>query len=350
VQADDASPTVFRQRIAQPSAAAMAEEVNMIDQDNGRGRTPGPMGRVAGGGGRRPGPLGFGLWAITTPLATAAVKTLKMPLPASDGKTKVVRAVTTWSLGKDNPVPDDVEQNNIPTCAVASILAALANTAVGRTRIGALVDEKGGVVVTDLSDVPVDPNFVDRPQGNKITSNRYFTVTLTMGSAEVSDVFYTDEGDEETWSMIYMDSPNKNLWPCVIEKGYADLLGHSYDRFAQGLIEIGGKTDANLTAQAIWKNLAGKDPKTLVVKDLAPSEITAIAATAKTVPAMAASLGTAKKPVTNSHGFAVLGLSGSAIELYDPNLHDPKDRKKKKITLSLDDFQSNFNQILTWQT
>ncbi len=241
---------------------------------------------------------------MATPVANAAVKTLKMPKPAPDNITKLVRAVL-WPLGKDNPAPGDVRQGGLGNCQVASILAALANTSIGRARIGALVDEHRGAVVTDLSDVLKE--LAEPPkERDKIISDRSFTVTLGKGSAEVTDVFYTDEGDRDTWSMIYMDSPkpNQKLWPCVIEKGYAVVLGNDYNKLNS--FEVDGQKPY-LPAEEVWSDLVGKDPAFLD-----PSKIKEAAAAASLFPTIAASRDDAKK-VTGWHGFAVLGLGGSAI-------------------------------------
>jgi hypothetical protein len=314
----------------------MAEEVNMTLRDDGRARTPGLLGNVPGGvAGRRPGPLGFGSWVMATPVVTTALTTMKMPKPAHDGKTKLVRAVP-WPLGKDKPAPGDIQQTVLANCAAASILAALANTVSGRPRISALVDEHAGAVVTDLSDVLGE--LAEPPkEGKQITSNRYFTVTLTKGSTAVSDVFYTNEGDRDSWSMIYMDSPNHKLWPCVIEKGYAVILGNDYDKLNS--IEIDGQKPY-LPANEVWNDLVGKPPDSIlkIEKDTDLSKIKAAAAAAQNIPTIAASRDTAKK-VTGYHGFTVLGPSGSGILLYDPE-------QANQITLSLEEFRSDFKNIL----
>jgi hypothetical protein len=322
---------------------AMAEEVHMALRNDGRARTPGPMGDDPGGvGARRPGPLRFAWWLLADTAVTTAVMTRKMPKPAPDGNTKVARIVP-WSLGKDKPAPGDVKQQVLANCQAAAILAALANTASGRPRISALVAEHSGAFVTDLSDVIGE--LAERPkEGNKevktITSNRYFTVTLDRGSEEVSDVFYTDDADEGTWSMIYMDSPNKppnqHLWPCVIEKGYAALMGYDYNQL--NTIEIDGQKP-HLPAEEVWKDLVGKPPDPNIRLINQDTDLLKIAKAASDIPTIAASNNNSTK-VTSWHAHTVLGLSGSAILLYDPD-------KGKIPPLSLQDFRSNFFAILS---
>jgi hypothetical protein len=302
------------------------------------------MGNVPGGvGARRPGPLRFGWWLLADTAATTAVKTLKMPKPSPDNKTKIARAVP-WSLGKDKPAPGDIRQRVLANCQLAAILAALANTASGRPRISALVDEHPATVLTDLSDVldELAPPEGNKPKVTAITSNRYFTVTLARGSAEVSDVFYTDEATSG-WSMIYMDSPNKagseHLWPCVIEKGYAVLLGNDYDKLNS--MVINGKP--YLPAEEVWTTVVGKKPDILgITQDTDLSTIQARFTDAPQIPTIAASAAavTAKKLMT-SHGYAVLRLSGDTITLYDPD-------QAANITVSLKtEFRSNFQAILS---
>jgi hypothetical protein len=156
----------------------------------------------------------------------AQVKTLKMPPPAADSRTKNAREVTAKLFLKGGPAPGDVQQGSLATCPLASLLAALAHTPNGRKHIQGMVAEHPAAVVTDLSGVAGDLD--SPPQGNKILSKRSFTVTLGGQSIEVSDVLYTDDADRN-WSLIYMQSLTAALWPPVIEKAYAVLEG-GYDK------------------------------------------------------------------------------------------------------------------------
>jgi hypothetical protein len=310
----------------------------MALRDDGRSRTPGPLGNIpAGVGGRQPGPLRFGPWVMAdAAVTTAAVKTLIMPRSPNDNYTKVAR-VLTWPLGKDKPVLEDVHQQHLANCGLAATLAALAYTVNGRPRIRAMIEEHSGTVVTDLSNV-LDQLEEQPKDGNTITSNCSFKVGLGKGSAEVSDVFYTDDGAGDSWSMIYMDSPHKQLWPCVIEKAYAVLLGNDYVNLNSFTID---EQKPYLPVQEIWHDIVGKDAVTTPIKK--DTDLSQFASGAKSdvtkVPTIAASWEGAKK-VTGSHGFAVLGISGSTISLLDPDT-------PTTISLSLQDFLSNFQQILS---
>jgi hypothetical protein len=261
-----------------------------------------------------------------TPAPTAAVKMLKMPPPAKDNATKNVHAMTEDLFNQNKPAVADIKQGGLANCPLASILAALANTPSGRERIRALVVPKTAVVETDVSDAG---ELASPPPGNKVLSNRYFVVTLGGKSIEVSDVLYTDDADRN-WSPIYMKMPTNALWGPIVEKAYA-VKEKSYENLDD---------TEKLTAQVVWKAVVGKEPKTTeITDDTDLSKIRALAAASGTVPAIGASRDNATK-VSNWHGFAILSVEGSTIELYDP-------MKAKKLKISLKDFRSSFKAILS---
>jgi hypothetical protein len=263
---------------------------------------------------------------LAAPAATAQVKTLKMPPPAADSATKQAREDTAKLFLKGGPATGDVAQGSIATCPLASLLAALAHVPNGRKFLQGMVAEHPAVVVTDLSGVAGDLD--SPPKDNKILSKRYFSVTLAGQLVEVSDVFYTDDADRN-WSRIYMQSLTNALWPPVIEKAYAALEG-SYQKL----------NNRTLTANQVWRDVVGSDPEILAVTDQTdlPSIRTALAGAPK-VPTIAASRDDAPK-VTSWHGFAVLGVHDSTVELYDPGQGD------ETVKLSLQEFRSNFKAIL----
>src|SRR6266849_9265042 len=127
----------------------------MALQFNGGARVPGSLGNASRGVGQRvPGPIGRTLWdKQSTPSAQAtlakAVKTTPMPPPLAFESGVDVHAVT-WHLFKKDPAFKEVQQApGINNCPVASILAAMAFTAVGQAYIKQLVPEKAGNVLTD---------------------------------------------------------------------------------------------------------------------------------------------------------------------------------------------------------
>jgi len=259
-----------------------------------------------------------------------AVKTTTMPLPTKDNDNKDVHEVT-WPLFKKGPVHTEVQQApGIANCPVAAILAALAFTSAGRTIIQGMVSETAATVLTDLSSLPAG-TLTNPPKGNTVSSSRFFTVKLPRGAVEVSDVLYTDDHDSG-WSPFYMRDPGGQvIWASIIEKALAVQLG-SYENF-----------DAlNLTANDFWERITGAQPGGIEIKDDTPlSAITGAASAASSVPTIGASKADGKdvKVVTPFHGFALLGVRGSQIQLYDP-------AKAKSISISAADFRHDFQAIL----
>jgi hypothetical protein len=300
----------------------------------GGARVPGPLG-VYPGGGRVPGPLGFGhVDPAKQAGTTKATKTLEMP-PSTKSSTIMRARPVEWKLAAKGPATNDVQQGELANCPIAAILAALAHTATGQKRINDLIIEyTPATVTTTLSKAIVDaltaPTANDpdyKSQDKQVASRRYFSVSL-FGGIEVSDVFYLKYSDGNDVDMIYMDSPTQSLWPCVIEKAYAVKFG--------GYEEL--DDDSKHTANEFWEVLVGRKPNGFKVDgntDL--GTILSVARNAGKVPTMAASRNDAKK-VLDHHAFAVLGVDGSSIELYNPH--------GKTEKLSVTDFRANFQTVL----
>jgi Calpain family cysteine protease len=243
-----------------------------------------------------------------------------MPTPLEDNEKKRVNVVT-WDLGA-NPQTIDVAQGEVGDCPVASILAAMANTPGGSQRLSAAVKQIVADALTDLSAVMKyldDDDWVGRPKGS-LASKRYFSVDLPGVKKEVTDVFYTNDGDEN-WDLLYIgNQANRNkkvtpvLWPSVIEKAYAAEVG-GYEKL--------NKIDDPVVA---WKALIGPKRPTLVqVTDLKDSEIVKLVQSAKAVPTIAATNPDRAKVDKESggllhghHGYTVTGLLGDQIALYNP--------------------------------
>jgi Calpain family cysteine protease len=301
----------------------------------GAARSPGPLGRFEGiSGGRIPGPLDFQQVDLgKSQTATKAVKELPMPPPAAGSSTIIQARSIGWDLGKDVPSERDVKQGELANCPVASILAAMAHTAGGRKRIDSLITEYVNTqvkstfskeVLAALSAKLDDPDY-KRPE-KEILAKRYFTVNLGS-SIEVSDVFYVKYTDGSDVNMIYMDSPKRALWPCVIEKAYAVKIG-SYDDLDD---------DTKHTVNEFWTVLVGSKPDGFsITENTDLTKISAAAKNAGTIPTIAASKDDATK-VTAHHGYAVMGIQGPTIELYNPYARIEK--------LSLTDFRSSFSAM-----
>jgi hypothetical protein len=247
-----------------------------------------------------------------------------MPAPAAGAESKNVHEVTGRLFNKDPGLGfGDVKQGALANCPIAAILAAMAYTASGRSRIQGMIKETKETVETDVAKVA--GKLDSPPKDNKITSQRYFTVSLG-GTFEVSDVFYTNDADRN-WSLIYMQSPTKALWPCVIEKAYAAKV-KSYE-------ELDSQTR---TANEFWKVLVGSEPDGIEVNDDTDvSTIRKIAAVAHKIPTIGASRDDAHE-VEPWHGYAVLGVEGKNIKLYNP--------WAARTTISIPTFRRNFKAIL----
>jgi len=230
-------------------------------------------------------------------------KKLNMPEPAlvfADNMTAMIREVD-WPLfhKKGKPVrPEDVIQQRVTNCALASILAALALTPKGRMLIQRMIKEKKGLTLTSYDGKDHFNTF----QGDrKILSERIFTVKLPgKGETEVSDVFFTDESEPP--NMIYMTSTSKVLWSSVIEKAYAAILG-GYDEFSE-------------IPKVVWKDVLGREPKFLSMQPgtqnfASDRDVIRQAQKASTEPMIAAISG-------KFHGKTVTGVAGKKLVLYDP--------------------------------
>ena len=340
-----------------------------------------PLGLIRGGdGGTAHGPLG-GLWddgGVPHPIGLlwdrdrqpqsqpsgtvtkAAGKTTPMPLPAKDGNSKDVHVVLSPLFDPQKKVPAHTEvkqAENIANCPVAAILAAHVFTSVGRPIVQNMVSERSGNVLTDLSGVK--QVLSNPPSGDTLTSARYFTVNLAGavrvqlsgtdklpgavkvsgkpgtfdlpgGCIDVSDVLYTNDGDGDSWSLIYLRDPGGHtIWQSIIEKALAVKLG-SYENF-----------DAlNISANDFWNIVTGAQPGVIEIKNNTPLNVINDAVQASTtVPSIGASKDTGTKHVSEFHGFAMLGAKNGKIRLYDA-------QKAAEILISPENFRDDFKNIL----
>jgi len=298
-------------------------------------RVPGSLGMTPGtSGGRIPGPLRFEHVDVSKGTATKAVsKTFAMPAPASGSSTIIRARVVSWNLSKDSPLTGDVLQGELANCPVAAILAALAHTAAGKRRINNMITEYTGASVTTTfnddvrkelsSRINGDPDYA--PPDQAIASKRYFSVTLGS-TIDVSDVFYIRYSDGTDVDMIYMGSPKQALWPCVIEKAYASKIGSYQDL-----------DDPKHTVNEFWAVLVGSKPQVIKIdKKTDVGKIIAAAKAASAIPTIGASNDDATR-VESDHGFAILGMQGSNIELFNPH------GRKEKISPA--EFRDSFEAI-----
>lgn len=308
-------------------------------------RIPGPIGMSAGPGtGRIPGSLGLGggVSPASSPQASSP-KLLPMPNPAGDGKTKVASDMA-WKLFPGKVALGQVQQQTLLDCTVGALLAAHAHTEAGRKMIRRMIVEHGVAVETDLSNlpdgvqIPVDKEektgadekagVPERPK--KRVSSRYFTVRLGGKSVEVSPVLYTDESRNP--EPVYMSSPNNALWPCLVEKAYAQMLGD------YGNLNAPFERNANM----IWEDVTGVAPDAFEVATATDDKILQAAKRATRVPTIAASTEatTTESNLQGFHGFVLLGMAAKSLQVYDPSALET-------TSLTVKQFRANFTVVLS---
>jgi hypothetical protein len=325
----------------------------MVLQYKGSAGTPGPLGTTPGTPPRGLyGPLSFKEVNAATTSPTRASKSLPMPVPWHSS-TIIRAAVVGTKLSDGAPVTKQVRQGSLPNCPIAAILAALGNTKDGQRYLDTLITQFSGTTVkTSLSGdvmaklIWADEDVDDKPQAKELTSQRYFVVTLKAFKKpiEVHDTFYVEYTDGPNLQLVYMNSPSDVLWPSVIEKACALHYG-SYPAMS----------DYNkIKVDDFWELLLGSRPNPLVIEDSTDIEkIRDAARAAPRIPTMAASRTVHRdghlapirdgSPITPWHGFAVLGMTGKNIDLYDP-------AKAKVISITFEEFRSDFQRIYSGGT
>jgi hypothetical protein len=127
------------------------------------------------------------------------------------------------------------------------------------------------------------------------------------------------------------DPKDQSIWAAIIEKALAAKLG-SYENF-----------DAlDISANDFWEKITGTAPGVIEIKADTPLTTIINAAKASTqVPSIGASKPDAAdvKFVSEFHGYAMMGLHDSKIQLYDA-------AKAKTLLISPADFRHDFQAIL----
>ncbi|HTE43538.1 MAG TPA: hypothetical protein VK629_22150, partial [Steroidobacteraceae bacterium] len=244
-------------------------------------------------------------------------------------------------LSKRVPITADVMQGALPNCPLAALLAALAHTSNGQKFLDGLITEyNGAAIMTNLSadlikqvEKADDADSENIPQPAQLISNRYFTVKLGKGSHDVHDTFYVEYNETKVSAdlePVFMGSPNNVLWPAVIEKACALHFG-SY---------VEAANHKKHTANDFWALVVGTKEQRLEIKDSTDVErIRDVARNAGKIPTLGASRESGATKVTGWHAFAVLGMQGENVQIYDP-------AKAKEISLTLAEFRSNFQMML----
>ena len=143
-------------------------------------------------------------------------------------------------------------------------------------------------------------------------------------------MLYTDESRDP--EPVYMSSPNNALWPCLVEKAYAQMLGD--------YAKLNSPNDKN--ANTIWEEVTGLAPNAFKVADATDAEILDAAKRAGHVPTIAASVmgTTSESELQGFHGFVLLGTAGKKLQVYDAS-------KLTKTNLTVEQFRANFIVVLS---
>jgi hypothetical protein len=180
-----------------------------------------------------------------------------------------------------------------------------------------------------------DPD--DKAQAKTVTSKRYFKVRIKDPPVEVSDVLYVGYTDGTFYVPLCMqhrpplkpETAAEVLWPAMIEKAFAVENG---DYETLDVYGPGGKP-----VDAYWTPIVGSAPRRSVVdKNTSDKDIRSIAQAAAATPTPAASK-TGAAAIDEEHGFAVRGMHGNRVRLYDPH--------GKTVTVSFADFRASFEMI-----
>jgi hypothetical protein len=239
-----------------------------------------------------------------------ATKTYILPDPEtgpwSGQKGRVPHVSTLPLYEKDKALSyDQILQQNIGTCYVGATLAAMANTRDGRSRIVKMITPRNGAITTTCKEY--DSDNVSGPE-QRLTSNRWFTVNFKDKSVDVSDVLYHNNSDRNP-NLMYMTTPirDRALWGAVVEVAYAELKG-SYDNIGAGRIAVNTFLDEFSIVK--WAILVPAKDKALIKKACKNAGNRA---------ALIATKSEGTKILTPWHGYAVLGMSGERVKLWNPD-------------------------------
>lgn len=238
--------------------------------------------------------------------AAQAAKTYHLPDPETNWSSNLARypQVSTLPLYEKSKAPpnyDQILQQSIANCYLAATLAAMANTGAGRKRITEMITTTKGAITTickkyDLQSVGPE---------KRLKSDRWFTVTFKGKSVDVSDVLYHDDSDSYP-NLRYMTTPNgdRALWGAIIEVAYAKLKG-GYNKISASVNPLTQFLDEFSAVK--WTILGPANGKAKAACKSAGNRAAFIATR---------EVGT--KILTPWHGYAVLGMSGTKVKLWDP--------------------------------
>jgi hypothetical protein len=241
-----------------------------------------------------------------------ATKTYILPDPETGpwsglkGRVPRVSTLPLYEKGKA-PSYDQIRQQNIGNCYLGATLAAMANTRDGRSQIVKMITPQNGAITTICKEY--DSDNKSGPE-QRLTSNRWFTVTFKQQSVEVSEVLYHTDSDHNP-NLMYMTTPNgdRALWGAIVEVAYAKLKG-GYDNIGAPRVTVNTFLDEFSAVK--WAILdPAKDKNVALIKKACKN--------ARNRAAFIATKSEGVKILPHAwHGYAVLGMSGEKVKLWDP--------------------------------
>ena len=230
----------------------------------------------------------------------------------------------------DEITADEVEQGDLSDCTVPAVLAAMANTEIGRKQIHAIVqfDERAIVHSKWSRGDLVSPGLV--------------TIALQSGSQEISRLLYREGAD-----LLFARSKNGAGWVSFIEKAFAAKKG--------GYQEI-----AHIGVAAVMRDLTGTEPihtqlrsaekGKLLLDSHGIAALRTLLARATLRPTVAATPDPKVKATFNtasgllaSHAYAVLGFKASG-KTPTVNLLDCGTQVAMDLALSI--FLTDFSDVV----
>lgn len=238
--------------------------------------------------------------------ATQPTKTYSLPDPETfytQNKARYPR-VSKLPLYEKPPDYDQVLQRGIPNCYLAATLAAMANTNDGRGQIAQMIRLQKGAVITICK--KYDSQGVQPEE--RLQSDRWFTVAFKRKSVEVSDVLYHNDSDSSP-NLVYMTTPypDKALWGAIIEVAYAKLKG-GYDNISASTDTAAVNSFLDEFSAVKWDILDPANDKAIKERCKSAGKRAVFIATRSTN----------TKILTPWHGYAVLGMEGTTVKLWDP--------------------------------
>ena len=208
-------------------------------------------------------------------------------------------------LGK-GPKYSEIKQQNLGNCYVAATLAALANTRSGLDRIRKMITPANGPIITVCYAWDSENNKL--PQRLELASERRFKVQFKTAKVVVSNVLYHDDSDKNP-NLMYLTTPDRDkaLWGAIVEVAYAKLKG-GYDNIGGSKVTVNQFLDEFSAVK--WTALVPTKDEDAIKK------------ACRNAGSKATFLATKEFGKTTTldpfHGFAVIGMSGAKVKLWDP--------------------------------